>query len=172
MRKFGLLILPVLLLVATVPAKAGVYDWTLSGVSFSDGGTASGTLTFDAILLPADVLLMAHDIVTTSGSVLAGDTYQGSDLHFLTSVGFDFSGTGGELLHLNFGVLSLDAPSAVSGYEFNGANNTFRTITSGTITLATITSVPEPSTWAMMILGFAGVGFMTYRRRERNFILR
>jgi hypothetical protein len=25
-------------------------------------------------------------------------------------------------------------------------------------------AVPEPSTWAMMILGFAGVGFMAYRR--------
>jgi hypothetical protein len=29
-----------------------------------------------------------------------------------------------------------------------------------------IGAVPEPSTWAMMILGFAGVGFMTYRRRR------
>ncbi len=28
-------------------------------------------------------------------------------------------------------------------------------------------AVPEPSTWAMMILGFAGVGFMTYRRRNK-----
>ena len=27
-------------------------------------------------------------------------------------------------------------------------------------------SVPEPSTWAMMILGFLGVGFMAYRRRQ------
>ena len=27
-------------------------------------------------------------------------------------------------------------------------------------------TVPEPSTWAMMILGFAGVGYMTYRRRK------
>ena len=27
-------------------------------------------------------------------------------------------------------------------------------------------AVPEPSTWAMMILGFAGVGYMTYRRRK------
>jgi hypothetical protein len=26
-------------------------------------------------------------------------------------------------------------------------------------------SVPEPSTWAMMILGFFGVGFMAYRRK-------
>jgi hypothetical protein len=28
-------------------------------------------------------------------------------------------------------------------------------------------SVPEPSTWAMMTLGFAGVGFMAYRRRRQ-----
>jgi hypothetical protein len=27
--------------------------------------------------------------------------------------------------------------------------------------------VPEPSTWAMMILGFAGIGFMAYRRKSR-----
>jgi hypothetical protein len=31
----------------------------------------------------------------------------------------------------------------------------------------TVSAVPEPSTWAMMILGFAGIGFMGYRRRNR-----
>jgi len=30
------------------------------------------------------------------------------------------------------------------------------------------TAVPEPGTWAMMILGFAGVGFMAYRRRDQG----
>jgi hypothetical protein len=30
-----------------------------------------------------------------------------------------------------------------------------------------VSSVPEPSTWAMMILGFAGIGFMTYRRKAK-----
>jgi hypothetical protein len=29
------------------------------------------------------------------------------------------------------------------------------------------TGVPEPSTWAMMILGFCGVGFMAYRRKRQ-----
>jgi hypothetical protein len=29
-----------------------------------------------------------------------------------------------------------------------------------------VTAVPEPSTWAMMILGFAGIGYMTYRRKN------
>lgn len=28
-------------------------------------------------------------------------------------------------------------------------------------------AVPEPSTWAMVILGFAGVGFMAYRQRPK-----
>jgi hypothetical protein len=27
--------------------------------------------------------------------------------------------------------------------------------------------VPEPSTWAMMLLGFAGIGFMAYRRKSK-----
>jgi hypothetical protein len=27
-------------------------------------------------------------------------------------------------------------------------------------------SVPEPSTWAMLLIGFAGIGLMTYRRRK------
>ncbi len=31
----------------------------------------------------------------------------------------------------------------------------------------TVGAVPEPSTWAMMILGFAGVGFMAYRRKAK-----
>lgn len=31
----------------------------------------------------------------------------------------------------------------------------------------TIAAVPEPSTWAMIIFGFAGVGFMAYRRRNQ-----
>jgi hypothetical protein len=30
-----------------------------------------------------------------------------------------------------------------------------------------VSAVPEPSTWAMMILGFGGVGFMAYRRKSK-----
>jgi hypothetical protein len=31
-----------------------------------------------------------------------------------------------------------------------------------------VRAIPEPSTWAMMILGFMGVGFMAYRRNGRS----
>ncbi len=35
-------------------------------------------------------------------------------------------------------------------------------------TISGVEAVPEPSTWAMMILGFCGVGFMAYRRRDQS----
>jgi hypothetical protein len=34
----------------------------------------------------------------------------------------------------------------------------------GLLTLNGVSPVPEPSTWAMLLLGFAGIGFMAYRR--------
>ena len=36
----------------------------------------------------------------------------------------------------------------------------------GPLTIAA--AVPEPSTWAMMILGFLGLGFMAYRRKNQT----
>ena len=32
--------------------------------------------------------------------------------------------------------------------------------------VGTVAAVPEPATWAMMILGFFGIGFMAYRRKS------
>jgi hypothetical protein len=37
-----------------------------------------------------------------------------------------------------------------------------------TVVINFASAVPEPSTWAMMILGFAGVGFMAYRRKQNG----
>jgi len=31
---------------------------------------------------------------------------------------------------------------------------------------ATTSAIPEPATWALMILGFAGAGSMAYRRKR------
>ena len=37
--------------------------------------------------------------------------------------------------------------------------------TTGLVGTGVASAVPEPATWAMLILGFCGVGFMAYRRR-------
>ena len=53
-----------------------------------------------------------------------------------------------------------------------GGGNISASLVSGATPIVTITydftvsSVPEPSTWAMVLLGFAGVGFGAYRRRK------
>jgi hypothetical protein len=40
----------------------------------------------------------------------------------------------------------------------------------GTMTPIT-TDVPEPSTWEMMLLGFAGLGFIAFRRKSKPALL-
>ncbi len=45
-------------------------------------------------------------------------------------------------------------------YTVEGTNS------NGTASFTLVAAVPEPSTWAMMILGFVGLGFMTYRRKN------
>jgi len=37
----------------------------------------------------------------------------------------------------------------------------------GTVSFDTVSPVPEPSTWAMMLLGFAGIGYGVYRRKSK-----
>jgi PEP-CTERM motif len=43
-------------------------------------------------------------------------------------------------------------------------------ISSVAITVSSTPPVPEPSTWAMMLLGFAGLGFASYRARKRGLL--
>ncbi|MES2193625.1 MAG: PEPxxWA-CTERM sorting domain-containing protein [Pseudomonadota bacterium] len=51
---------------------------------------------------------------------------------------------------------------ALTFRDLAGGNNNVGNILDN----VTVSAVPEPSTWAMMILGFLGVGFMAYRRKS------
>ncbi|MBV9910823.1 MAG: PEP-CTERM sorting domain-containing protein [Hyphomicrobiales bacterium] len=44
-------------------------------------------------------------------------------------------------------------------------------VTSVTVTVSSSSPVPEPSTWAMILIGFAGVGLVSYRSRRRATVL-
>ena len=48
-------------------------------------------------------------------------------------------------------------------YQFSGGATSFSNFS----VTGEISAVPESSTWAMMILGFCGLGFMAYRRKNR-----
>jgi hypothetical protein len=69
---------------------------------------------------------------------------------------------------------SLDALLASTpGTEVFTVGATFTNAAGGldAIQAAAITSIPELSTWAMMMVGFAGLGLMAYRRKEKSFRL-
>jgi hypothetical protein len=62
-------------------------------------------------------------------------------------------------------IFSFNAPNGEvvtgNGYGELGSDVAFGV---GTFTLTA--AVPEPSTWAMMLLGFCGLGFMAFRRKN------
>ncbi len=67
------------------------------------------------------------------------------------------------------------ADTGVTDFGFNGAteaaNETFTYVAGGGDPSTTnfyngVSGVPETSTWAMMLAGFAGLGFVGYRRNK------
>ncbi|MBN8991695.1 MAG: PEP-CTERM sorting domain-containing protein [Rhizobiales bacterium] len=61
---------------------------------------------------------------------------------------------------------TLAAPQSVNFFVLDYPYNDNSGGVSLNVTPVT-SAVPEPSTWAMMILGFSGVGFMVYRRKVK-----
>jgi hypothetical protein len=59
-----------------------------------------------------------------------------------------------------------DLINSPAGFDVTGIVSP---VTGGNVTIvgSLLPAVPEPSTWAMMILGFAGIGFMAYRRKSK-----
>ena len=87
------------------------------------------------------------------------------------SVNDEFSFAGSNyVLQINGGILAVRlaadpvGQSFVNGYINIGDNN----VTGQTPFVPQVGAVPEPTTWAMMLIGFAGVGFIAYRRRNQG----
>jgi PEP-CTERM motif len=72
------------------------------------------------------------------------------------------------------GTFQVDISTLTSETFNGGGGNIIATLTSDatagvtiTYNYSPVTAVPEPTTWAMMLIGFAGVGFMAYRRKSK-----
>jgi PEP-CTERM motif len=85
------------------------------------------------------------------------------------------AGITGEVTQGQNGAVSVDFDNTLHNYSWGGGTFTlqafdvspFSVNQSNAVTgeIVVATAVPEPATWAMMILGFFGVGFMAYRRK-------
>jgi hypothetical protein len=63
-------------------------------------------------------------------------------------------------------LIALEFDMGITSLGFSGLNNDLSHLDLGNVAPA----VPEPSTWAMMILGFLGVGFLAYRRKNQGHV--
>jgi PEP-CTERM motif-containing protein len=97
------------------------------------------------------------------------------------SVTFNGTQFGGGTVSQTFAVPNLAGSPVLSTYNFSGFTNltqvsvlqgifpnTGTSFQLDNLVVNSVAPVPEPSTWAMMILGFAGVGFMAYRRSRKT----
>ncbi len=72
-------------------AQAAPVTWQLNDLAFTDGGTVSGTFTFDWDL-PFQQRMSDVNITTSAGSLFAGDVYtsEGPEGAFYDPLGFAF----------------------------------------------------------------------------------
>lgn len=161
--------------VGPVAASFAIGDWTFTPVSNSqikigtDGngaqpfGTSGNYLSvlgggaIDIFFSARNTISFFWGSVDTYNSIIfgnaAGDVITGADVAPLLPTGCQNSA-------LCNGYVTFTSDTAFTTVRLTSDSNSFE--------LTNISAVPEPTTWAMMILGFLGVGFMGYRRSSKS----
>jgi hypothetical protein len=173
MSRYNLIAMATALVLALMgnQASASTYDVTFTGsffdvfvelqvdgsnnvTSISPGGTVSGAFVgspaaVTALEPPGNPSWIYDNQFNAAGNPVVSN----GGILFLAG-GFDYN-----LYSVGSGPSSLYYLST-----FNPDGTLYNPGDLGTLKVA---AVPEPSTWAMMILGFAGIGFLTYRRKNK-----
>ncbi|MEH2536032.1 hypothetical protein V1277_004668 [Bradyrhizobium sp. AZCC 1588] len=148
------------------------------------GGTPnSGNFRIYLSTTSQQVGAIANNIPDFSSATLVFDglapSVSDGELDFLLSTTFNYDPSSGKNLLMivtNWDLSSSRSPlyldsdttnTVTSSRQYSGPNGPGGNLSTGLVTGFNehVAAVPEPSTWAMMILGFVGVGFLTYRRR-------
>jgi PEP-CTERM motif len=152
-----------------------VYEYTL-------GGTLVNTITTSKCTGNCDGLTYAHgdlienekdgfegpaniyDVYSTSGTLLTPGFITGHDGSGNTGIAYD--GTDYYISNVNSGTMSVYGPT---GNYLNDVTLQNASLVEGlSVNFAAVLNTggtPEPSTWVMMLAGFAGMGYVAYRRR-------
>ena len=154
------------------------YDFT--GTDFTAGFGAGGAAG------PADAFTgsfsYSFDATTQAFQLLSFNGHVGS-LEFTTALAdFNSSGTGDDSLTIGgspggasgFGasdfvfnmLLDRTTGAVTSAYQLGYITQNFSIYHANNLSVTA--AVPEPATWAMMLLGFGGIGFAMRRGRKQN----
>jgi hypothetical protein len=163
----------------SISAFAGPIQWNFSGVTFTDGGTLTGSFTYNA-----DTATFTNVDVTISGSttpafnvtMLFDDPAFSSAIDFEASSALPATVDVTPSIYTAFSSAMTDAggtiPILLGGDSYDGicSDTTCSTyisaavdIASGSITASS--SVPEPGSWATLGLGLIGLAALKLRHR-------
>jgi hypothetical protein len=142
--------------------------YTFAGVTFSDGGTLTGTFTTNDPI----TTLLNYDITTSPGIGIGFNyTPTTAPVNFSSLPSIIVVETPGleHLLEVTFtgGLTPLGAPITIGTFDSfeQGLGGARRTITAG----QAIPTVPEPGTLVLLSMGLAGLlGFCWRRQRQHT----
>lgn len=165
-------------------AHSATYVYDLVG-SLTSGG-ATGSITTDTnsgVVALANIASWNITVnagngavnLNTSNSSIVGN-YSNGITATASGLFFNFSGSPTQYIEFVDSSNNQDSycsgpPGCVTGFQqvdiqANGAGSHFFYTGSQEIASIAPNGVPEPATWAMMTLGFAGLGFAGYRRAK------
>jgi hypothetical protein len=162
-----------LALLVAVPEAAiadTVFNYTVTGFETHPNGPTTpltGFIDVDATSSNTGTIT-GYDLFTNGREFnFSGLTSQSAAGSAYVLDGNNSSGVAFQLLLQDTSTLFSGLPTTIDSSESGIGGEGFL---GGTLTVAA--AVPEPSTWAMMILGFCGLGFMAYRRKQNGPALR
>jgi hypothetical protein len=167
---------------ATVPLSGSLNPTPLGTLTYVNGTSALNSLIFGATLtfsLNGVTLGSDQVIITTTSNSYSGlgltptQLRTDADYIIICGGGSNICSTGISAYENTEGASTYSSPLSVTllgTYQYDPSITlTDVNYLSGDGTVDTRISggVPEPSTWALMMLGFAGIGFMAYRRNSK-----
>jgi hypothetical protein len=135
----------------TSSTSAGTINvWVTSQGLTQQTGTIPIEAFFTSNSLPAGWTVTETTYYSTSNALYGGTLFAA---HTFNNIGTNVSGS---TVNVGSGPYSVTQQYTITA---TGAGSALSTMV--------LTAVPEASTWAMMILGFMGIGFVTYRKKAK-----
>ena len=173
MKRVAAISAAIVALAMAAPAWAAK-TFVLDNVTLQGGGTLTGTFTTDDTLKS----LLGIDITASAGTYGSGvfsvfnyNNIALADWVSLPTQGFRIRTAGAaQELRLDFFPLTAGGANILTtAYEYQNTGGA-RAVLGGSVSLQTapVSAVPEPASWAMMIIGFGAVGSVVRTSRRRT----